>query len=138
MAFSGQLSDAFNMPQTRLKANSAVQVAVLTLTGSQQASLRWCSVHFVALFSGEFVPLKVNRSLGSVYAAVYGGAGAIGVNAPSGQPLLYIPVELPGEVGQANPSYPCLLGPGTYVILAVNNLQFDAAVTVTGAFKIDL
>jgi hypothetical protein len=121
----------FNLPQATLKPNTAEQIAVVTITSTQRLQLRWLTVHFVRLLTtGGALPVKVNPSLGSVYAGLYGDRAEF-LTAPAGRPLVYVPVELPGVV-PVSPNFIADVTPGTYTLLLVNNLQRNKVEVVAG------
>lgn len=136
--FERTLEVNFNLPQTLLKPNTAEQVALLTLEAGQGLQLRWLSVHLVKLNLTSFVaPVKVNPSLGTVYAGLVGDRAAF-LSAPAGRPLVYVPVELPG-VAANPPAFITQLSPGTYGLIVVNNLlATEVEVSCCGAFRVTL
>lgn len=136
--FDRTLDVSFNLPQTTLKPNTAEQVALVTLEPGQQLQLRWLSVHLIKLSLTPFLaPQKVNPSMGTAYAALVGDRASF-LTAPAGQPIVYVPVELPGVV--ANPAaYVTQLSPGTYGLIVVNNLLWtELDVSCCGAFRVTL
>lgn len=137
-AFNRSFDVSFNLPQTTLKPNTAEQVAVVTLAPGQQLQLRWLSVHLVKLnVPPEGLPSKVNPSLATTYAGLVGDRAAA-LTAPPGRPLVYVPVELPG-VNHSSPSFVAGLNPGTYALIAVNNLaETEIEVSVSGSFRVAL
>lgn len=136
--FDRSLEVSFNLPQTVLKPNTAEQVALLTLLPGQQLQLRWLSVHLVKLNLSTFsTPVKVNPSLGSTYAGLVGDRASF-LSAPTGRPLVYVPVELPG-VAANPPAFITQLNPGTYGLIVVNNLlATELEVSCCGAFRVTL
>ncbi len=136
--FDRELQIPFNLPQATLQPNTAEQVAILTLAPGQNLQLRWLSVHLVKLNIQPFIaPTKVNPSLGTVYAGLVGDRAAF-LTAPSGRPLVYVPVELPG-VAANPPAFITELNPGTYSLIVVNNLlETTVEVSCCGAFRVTL
>lgn len=138
IGFDRNLEISFNLPQTILKPNTAEQVALLTLLPGQQLQLRWLSVHLVKLNLTSFTaPVKVNPSLGTTYAGLVGDRASF-LSAPTGRPLVYVPVELPG-VAANPPAFITQLNPGTYGLIVVNNLlATELEVSCCGAFRVTL
>lgn len=136
--FDRSLEISFNLPQTLLKPNTAEQVALVTLSPGQQLQLRWLSVHLVKLNLSTFTaPVKVNPSLGTTYAGLVGDRASF-LSAPTGRPLVYVPVELPG-VAANPPAFITQLNPGTYGLIVVNNLLATSLeVSCCGAFRVTL
>lgn len=128
----------FNLPQTTLKPDTAEQVALITISPGQQLQLRWLSIHLIKLnIASIAIPEKKNTALSTVYAGLVGDRAQF-LGAPPGRPLVYVPVELPG-VNHSSPSLVTDLSPGTYALLAVNNLlATEVEVSVCGSFRIIL
>lgn len=135
-AFRRTLDVGFCLPQTTVKAGTAEQVSSITILPGQRLLVRWLTVHFIRFAAELAPPAKVNQALGAVYAGLYGDRGEK-ITAPAGQPLVYVPVELPGVV-PASASYVLDLIPGTYSLLAANNLFCDAEISVSGTFRVIL
>ncbi len=136
--FEQTLDVGFNLPQTLLRPNTAEQVTVITVAPGQRLQLRWLTLHLVKLNSSATqIPTKVNASLGTFYVGLFGDRADF-IRAPAGRPLLYAAVELPGAA-QERPAFAINLSPGTYSMLAVNNLfgvTIEAA--ICGSFRLNL
>lgn len=125
----------FNMSETRLEPNTAQPVAFITILLGQKLRLAWLQLHFISVNGDPSnPPNKVNLALAASYAGLY-GSRANYIIEPAGQPLVYVPCEVPG-VNLVDPNFAeDISAPDTYGIMVINNFQ-DAAVdvSVTGAF----
>jgi hypothetical protein len=137
-AFNRALNVGFALPQATLLPNSAEQVTIITVAPGQRLQLRWLTLHLVRLNSAvTAAPVKVNAALATAYVGLYGQDAEL-IRSPAGRPLLYTGAEVPGAV-QARPSFPVDLSPGTYAVLAVNNLYaVTLEVAVCGSLHVSL
>lgn len=137
-SFNRAIDVPFNLPQSTLQPNTAEQVAIISVLPGQQLQLRWLSIHLVKInVSPVQIPTKINPSLATTYAGLIGDRAQF-LTAPAGRPLIYVPVDLPG-VAHSSPAFALDLSPGTYALIAVNNLvETSIEVTVCGSFRVTL
>ena len=132
------LEVSFNLPQSTLEPGTAEQVATIVVAQGQELELRWLSLHLIRLdLSNTSLPIKINKSMGTAYAGLVGDRAAF-LTSPTGRPLVYVPVELPG-VAANSPAFITQVNPGTYSLIVVNNLSTnDIEVSCCGTFRITL
>lgn len=130
------LDQPFCLSQTILFPRSSVLVASISLPPGFRLSLRWLSLHFVDIVTQNDVAEKLTTNMAITYAGLYSGTFE-NLNLHSGQPLVYVPCEVPGQ-NQTDPFYwRDFEAPDTYAILAVNNTsKTQLRVSVSGTFRV--
>jgi hypothetical protein len=130
------LDQPFCLSQSILFPRSSVIVASIKVPSGYRLSLRWLGLHFVDIVTQNEVAEKLTTNMAITYAGLYSGSFE-NLNLHSGQPLVYVPCEVPGY-NQTDPFYwRDFESPDTYAILAVNNTQeTQLRVSVSGTFRL--
>lgn len=130
------LDQPFCLSQSILFPRSSIIVASVKVPVGFKLSLRWLGLHFVDIVTQNEVAQKLTTNMAITYAGLYSG-NFENLNLHSGQPLVYVPCEVPGY-NQTDPYYwRDFESPDTYAVLAVNNTQStQLRVSVSGTFRL--
>jgi len=126
----------FCLSQSIIYPQSSVLVSFVKLLPNYRLSLKWLSVHYIDVITQNTVAEKLTTNMAITYAGMYSGEFE-NLNLHSGQPLVYVPCEVP-QYNQMDPYYwRDFEAPDTYAILAINNTKdTQLRVSVNGAFRI--
>jgi hypothetical protein len=115
---------------------SSVLVASVKLPANYRLSLRWLSMHYIDVVTQNDVAEKLTTNMSITFAGLYSGEFEQ-LNLHSGQPLVYVPCDVP-QYNQTDPYYwSDFEAPDTYAVLAVNNTkETQLRVSVSGTFRI--
>ena len=127
----------FGLPEAYIPAGGVIQAAVVALQAGQTLRCRWLGITLLRAVTTSPI-VKLNPSLGSTYAGLYGSEATQAGQAP-GFPLQLAQALAPGEGNVDGAAFGRVLAnPDVYTILAVNNLTCPVFVTVCGNFQLTL
>jgi hypothetical protein len=130
------LDQPFCLPQTILFPGTSILVSSIKLPAGYRLSLRWLSLHFVDITTQATVITKVTTNMAMTFAGLYCGAFE-NLNLHCGQPLVYVPGEVPGYTHMDPFYWRDFESPDTYAVLAVNNTKAtQLRVSVAGTFRL--
>jgi len=126
----------FCMSQSIIYPMSSVLVSSVKLPPNYRLSLRWLSVHYIDVVTQNEVAEKLTTNMAITFAGLYSGEFEQ-LNLHSGQPLVYVPCDVP-TYNQMDPYYwRDFEAPDTYAVLAVNNTkETQLRVSVSGNFRV--
>jgi hypothetical protein len=126
----------FCLSQAIIYPMSSVLVCSVKLPPNYRLSLRWLSMHYIDVVTQNEVAEKLTTNMAITFAGLYSGEFEQ-LNLHSGQPLVYVPCDVP-TYNQMDPYYwRDFEAPDTYAVLAVNNTQeTQLRVSVSGSFRV--